>query len=110
MANHATELREQVSHVSYCVEPGCEYYGERSVQGRCFQALDDEIDRYITKLHERAEQGLSEIKQIAGDKYLEHLEFYYIFNRVNNEFTLDELVKLRLENRRLRDQARLPHE
>lgn len=105
MGEHKTERRTREIGDIFCVEPGCEYYDQLAVQGHCHTVLDDVTDAYIEKVTKRAYAGLHDIKAIAGpEKYLDHLESYYISATCNWEFALDELVTLRRENARLKHQ------
>jgi len=106
MTEHKTELRERVEEIrneSWCVEPGCEYEGKRTVQGHCFHRLDDETDRYITRMERRAQGSLEwERTQAQGEDYVKRLESMYVCYLMNWQSALDQLVRLRAENAALK--------
>lgn len=102
MNDHLIEQRERTIIDSFCRQDECEYKGMPAVQGHCFSRPDDMTEKYITNVMEKADRALAQIKEIAGDEYLKHLESYYVTAVTNWDFTLDELVRLRRENAALK--------
>lgn len=109
---HKTEGRVFVReiHESYCVQKGCKFYGKRSAQGIC-----DTRDTfyggsfaYIDKMEKRIVEELKEAKKHFGKepkKWVRYLESQHICDSMNTAFTLDELIRLRAENARLKLKA-----
>lgn len=107
MKEHATELHEKVEYrlkESYCVEPGCEYQGKPAVQGHCYHRPEDYVTRYITRLHQRAEEALQWERDLAKspEEYLKRLESMFVWATVSQESTLDSLIRLRRDNAALK--------
>lgn len=105
MTEHRTEFRDRTITDTYCTEPGCEYEGQPAVQGHCFSRPDDVTEKYIARISGKAERALVEIKEVAEDDYMRHLESYFVSTMANWAFTLDEVIKLRRENAALRHDA-----
>lgn len=95
--------REIKSHI--CDEEGCEYRGETSVQGHCYSSDGDLIRFDALDKHEAETMAdLKAMREREGDGYLECLEAHYISAMLNWTGTLDECVRLRRDNARLRKQ------
>lgn len=98
---HRQELRTCEVQESYCVEPGCEFNGERAVQGVCHSSKPDLAD--WDRLHDAGERFADELRKIRTehytdkDEYIEWLEAMYECAMLNWTFTLDECIRLRRE-------------
>lgn len=103
MSEHKTELRDAQFKRSYCVEPGCDYFDQEAVQGHCHTVLDAETDRYIARLEKNAEESLEWVRtNTTPEDYQSRLEAEYICMLCNWTSALDELVRLRAENAKLK--------
>lgn len=101
---HATETREKVEYrygETFCIEEGCEYNGERAVQGHCHSQPRDETERYMTALFEECQRSLKWMRKQYGDKFAEYLEHMWEWEAMGHRFNVDQLVRLRRENARL---------
>lgn len=107
-AKHKSESRifNREINESYCDEPACEFYNKRTSQGNCWDATDPEekkFHHYIDYSEDSAESYLKELKEITKpEEYVEHLESSLVCNWMNYTFTLDECIRLRAENARLK--------
>ncbi len=108
---HDTKQREHKYLESYCAEPTCEFFNERTQQGVCHTRETDVFDTTkLDKLTDSLENDLREMKEREGENYEAALESYYICAHLNWSSVLDQVISLRIENRRLRKQLGLSDE
>lgn len=94
---------------SYCDQLDCEFYGKRSSQGTCFSETDpDEIrfNHFLDYMEAQAESHLkfTQLQRPESDKeYIEELESEVVCHFMNWTSTIEECVRLRTENARLRN-------
>lgn len=107
---HRTETRVFVReiHEHYCTEPKCKFFGRPAAQGVCHTRLGRRVLHDLERRDKRASEGVSEMREIAKaqkfskDQYINYLERLHHCDSMNEWFTLDELIRLRGENARLR--------
>ena len=112
--SHRTETRyfeQKYRMESFCDEPGCKFYGKHAAQGVCYgkDSYGDMDSRHLDKIWKYCEEWLDEDKKsklkngIKSQKaWVEHLEGALVCARVNECFTLNELIYLRAQNAKLR--------
>lgn len=87
-----------------CQEDGCEYQNKPTVQGICHDTKGDLADwDKLDKYSEGAEAELAEVKtKHTPEEYVKWLEAMYICMDINWQFSLDECIRLRRDNARLK--------
>lgn len=96
-------------HESYCADPACRFFGKKAVQGVCHTTepfADGTIWDYVVKV-DKAARSYLEMRQVCLGKsakdYVRRLESEIVCHWSNNIHSIDELVRLRMENAILRD-------
>lgn len=96
----AREIRE-----TYCDQSDCEFYGKHAAQGVCFETdvWDPWYNRYELII-KQSEEGLAEVEahHSSPEELLEYLKSMYVYMQANWDNTLNECVRLRAENAKLR--------
>ena len=98
---HKTETRVFVRqiHEAWCMDPKCKWYKQPAQQGVCHTVLGQRTDAYLDEAEKSATEQLAHVrKHSRGPKdYMKQLEAQLMCALMNNSFTLDELVRLRVE-------------
>jgi hypothetical protein len=93
-------------HETYCADDACEFKGQPAAQGVCHtqQPYAFHWESFI-KVEKESEEELKSMRERAAstEEYIETLESQYICQQMNQWSTLDELVRLRAENRKLKN-------
>lgn len=88
-------------HETYCVEPGCKFKGKHAAQGVCFSKLKSADNAYLERIEKRAVEFLKETREIrkrskmSPGAYIKWLESHILCDWMNQEFTMDELIRMR---------------
>lgn len=102
-ADHKTETRifSREIHESFCDEPTCEFYKKHAAQGHC--GKDEAEDMRIYDLIDRREAELEKDWNECYASDPEGSKSAYITAMLNWSLGLDECIKLRAENARLKN-------
>ncbi len=106
MSEHKRERRPREIDEYFCAEPGCEFEGRHAQQGVCHTNEPDFVVN--ERLEKYAEESAQELLRIRREhypddaEYIEWLEAHYECAQINWTFTLDECIRLRVENARLK--------
>jgi hypothetical protein len=100
---HRTETRifQREIWEHFCADPKCKFFGKHAAQGICHTRLGGIEQKYLDAVSKRAEDWLRESrlsnKKHKGtkDSWIKHLEATFVVHAMNEQFTLDELVRLR---------------
>jgi len=110
VSDHKRENRPREIDEWYCAEEGCEFNGKLAQQGVCYSA--DRQYQNWEKLYEASKEHADELLAIRQsefadkpEEYIRWLEAMYEAAMVNWDGTLDECIRLRVENRRLRERT-----
>jgi hypothetical protein len=93
---------------STCDQPGCEFRGKPVAQGVCYNVLDKKITNYCDDVMRRADEQLKGMRAMRAEsketpaKWIKTLESYLTCAWTNEEFMLDSLIHLRVENAKLK--------
>ena len=112
---HSLETRvfERKILETFCVQPRCEFRGKRAAQGVCYdrKSLSGQKFKYLDATEKYAVENLQEARKAhrgqSDRKWVTNLESHFITHEMNQIFSLDELVRLRAENARLRSKLGL---
>lgn len=96
---HKTEQRKAEYIETYCAHAGCNFEGQRAVQGTCYSNKGEVLDWDLVDKAERdVAEELNKVKKEYGatsKKYIRWLEAMYECSMANWTITLDECVRLR---------------
>jgi hypothetical protein len=109
-SKHHTETRIFLRHIHehFCDQPDCEFFGKRAAQGICWETTDPEEakhEHYLDYAEAKAESQMKwtrEHRAESDKEYIDDLESQLICEILNHEFTLDECIRLRIENAKYR--------
>jgi hypothetical protein len=54
-------------------------------------------------MEKQCDESIAWMREMYGDEYSKNLESIYVATTMNWQFTLDEIIRLRRENRELKD-------
>lgn len=107
--NSHTETRvfRRDIHESYCAKKSCKFYGKHAAQGICWPALDKGFPHgYFDRLYETSKESielqLAQLKNKPKSYQFEAMKQAAICSSMNHRSCLDELIKLRIENAKMR--------
>lgn len=98
-------------HETYCAQERCEFYGRHAAQGICWGSPDAAEVKYLERREKESDDMLAEMREIRDQQkmdnkaYIDYLESHLYCDWMNQQFTLDECVRLRAENAKLRLKA-----
>ena len=106
---HKTETRifARQIHEHFCDQPDCQFYGKHASQGNCWDATDPEEKQhphYLDYVEHVANEWIEHYRKDrrSDADYIGDLEGALFCNVMNYHLTLDECVRLRAENARLK--------
>ena len=111
MKDHKIQTRKKNMKIlrSFCLQPGCKFKGKEAAQGICFGKLKGFQHEYARDVMSRGENLLKEMKSLRKRNkkwslkgWIGYLEGHLVCSWANSEFGLDELIRLRAENAKLR--------
>ena len=98
---HKTETRvfAREIHETYCVDPKCKWRGQPAQQGVCHTQLGRVTRAYLDEVEKRCMDIPMHIRLSTKShaEYVKSLEYHLVCARMNAEFGLDELARLRME-------------
>ena len=106
MSDHKRVNKPREIDEWFCDEPTCEFYGRNSQQGVCHTTESEFVD--MDRLAEHAQQSAEETLKMRREhyptdaEYIPWLEAHYECAMINWTFSLDECIRLRVENARLK--------
>ncbi len=110
MADHQRDTRQRSIDDHYCAEPSCEFNGKPWQQGVCFN--DQVTQNTIDRMMQDGDRILAEMHHVRDtqfknkpDEYIRWLEAMNESAMMNWHSTLNECIALRVQNRRLRENA-----
>ncbi len=104
---HKLETRVYAREIyeSYCVDPGCEFNGKRSAQGICHTRLEGVDHEYMKRVQSHVDEWLADMHKERepgkDEEYIKYLEGQLYCHLMNDRFSLDHLVSLRMKIARL---------
>ena len=102
-----TRIFKRNIHETFCVQPRCKFKGRHAAQGICHTSdtLSGLSYKHLETVEKRALESLAEMKEVHkvnGGSWVKCLESHLVCQFMNDFFTLDELVRLRMINANLR--------
>lgn len=105
--SHPTKKVPREVADTYCDDPTCAYYGKLAQQGVCFS--DEASTADWEKLAKHEEELTAEMQRYLDKhgqtQYVKYLEAVYVTAVQSWDLTLDELIRLRMENRALKEKS-----
>ena len=102
-----TRIFKRNIHETFCVQPRCKFRGRHAAQGICFdrETISGLDYKNLEIVEKKALESLAEMKEVHkanGGSWVKYLEGQLVCQFMNEFFTLDELVRLRMANADLR--------
>ena len=106
---HKTEQVTESKDITrtVCRQPGCRFRGQTAVGGHCFDNRGEIVEwAKLAKIERELTADLRAMRRREGKDYARTLESHYVSAMMNWDIVLDECIRLRGENARLRARRR----